>query len=231
MQQTEQELLADHIQKMGPELGELFHALSGELQWLHWRWNEFRALFGEKPSRIELMNDSAPLFFQVVHDTLFEITLLGVARFVSPPKSVGKLNLTIQRFCEPSLFILRPSLSLEISGFVATAIDASRFAVEWRNRHIAHRDLGLALKRNVKPLPKTTREMVEKALSALRDVLNQIEQRYCDSTTAYSFSVSPWGAENLLTVIRDGLLREQDRRARWDREEVQEDDMKPLPPI
>lgn len=53
------------IEKMGPELGSVFNALRNELVWLHVKWHQYRELFGEKPERIDLMNDAAPLFFEL----------------------------------------------------------------------------------------------------------------------------------------------------------------------
>ena len=54
----------EYLEVMGPELGALFHALYLELVWVHWRWKQFRILFGDKPSRIDLLNASAPFFFR-----------------------------------------------------------------------------------------------------------------------------------------------------------------------
>ena len=94
MERTEEHMLAEYAKKMGAELGPLFHALSSELSWIHWRWKQYRILFSEKRSRIHLLNASAPLFFQIIHNVLFEDTLLSIARLVSPAKSAGKQNLT-----------------------------------------------------------------------------------------------------------------------------------------
>jgi AbiU2 len=235
MQKTDEQVLAGYKEAMGQDLGELFHALSNELTWLHWHWAEFRTLFGKKPSRIDLMNESAPFFFRVVHDTLFESTLLGIARLVAPPKSAGKPNLTIQRFLPVQSqetteipLIGNRGLQAEINVLVQNAIAVAGFAVDWRNRHIAHRDLELSLKKSLEPLSEATREKVVEALSALREVLNFVEVSYCESTTAYDFVISTWGAETLLTIIRDGLLREKEIRERWNRGEFQQDNTEPI---
>jgi hypothetical protein len=57
------QVLEGYVKEMGSELGPIFHAVSNELTWVHWRWNQYRILFGEKPSLIELLNESAPFFF------------------------------------------------------------------------------------------------------------------------------------------------------------------------
>ena len=114
----------------------------------------------------------------------------------------------------------------EIIDLIEKAKAVAAFAIDWRHRHIAHRDLNLALHTNTKLLEAATREKVEAALSALRDVLNHIELAQCGASTLYG-GPSPWDAESLLYVIRDGLLREKDRQARWNKGEPHEDDLIP----
>jgi hypothetical protein len=230
--QTEFEVLTNEIAAMGPELGKLYHAISRDVTWLHWRWNEYRALFGEKPSRIDLMNESAPFIFQVLHDALFEQTLLGIARLVGPAKSAGNHVLSIERFIA---LIADDSLRTEITALVEDARTTADFAMQWRHRQIAHRDLVLALQdvapdaTSISPLPIATREKVEAALSALGAVIGKIELAYCKSSTHYASS--PWGAKTLLTLIRGGLLREEEKHDCRNRLERHADDINPLPAI
>lgn len=221
-----QEMLQHYVEKMGTELGPLFQAASSELSWMHWRWKQFRILFGEKPARLELLNQAAPFFFHTVHESLLELTLLGIARLVGPPKSVGKANLSFQAI--PPL--CDEKIRDQVSALVDKAKDAGGFAIDWRNRHIAHRDLDLSLGKSTRLLETATREKVESSLLTLRNVLNCIEVEYCEATTLYA-SPTPWDAESLLCVLRDGLLREKDRQACWDRLESHEDDIHPLGPI
>ena len=44
-----EEVEKQYVERMGPELGKLFHTLSAELTWVHWRWKQYRVLFGENP--------------------------------------------------------------------------------------------------------------------------------------------------------------------------------------
>jgi hypothetical protein len=216
-----EEVLAGYVAAMGQELGELFCATSNELSWIHWRWNQHRILFGEKPSRVDLLNEAASFFFLVVHHVFFEDTLLGIARLVGPLKSAGWPNLTVKRF-PPLLHDL--SFQNEVFNLIEKAETHAAFAIDWRHRHLAHRDLGLALRHpNVQPLAPVTREQVEGALSALRDVLDCIEGKYCNAHTAYSACLVPGDAKGLLYIIQSGLLREREKQARWARGEVQDE--------
>lgn len=223
-QQTAEEVRSAYIEKMGQELGELFHAASEELTEVHWRWNQYRILFGEKPSRIDLLNEAAPFFFRIIHDVLFEDTMLAIARLVGPIKSAGKPNLSIERFLP---LLSDPKLQHEVRTLIEQARDAAAFTHDYRNRRIAHRDLDLTLGKSALMLPVVTRQNIEKCLSILRDILDHMEGFYCKAHTAYTYSASGWGAESLLYVIRDGLLRRKERRACWHRSEQHADDINP----
>src|SRR3990172_5145349 len=94
---TPEEVRQQHLDLMGEELGSLYHALWNELAWLYAKWGEYVEMFGTKSSRIELVNQAAGHFFRVVQDSLWEDTLLHIARLTDPPKSRGKDNLTIRR--------------------------------------------------------------------------------------------------------------------------------------
>src|SRR5438270_3135411 len=96
-QSTAEEVHQQYLDAMGPKLGELYSKLWNECVSLHWKWEEYVALFGTTPERIDLLNRSAPSFFRVVQDTLWENILLHIARLTDPPQSVGKDNLTIRR--------------------------------------------------------------------------------------------------------------------------------------
>jgi hypothetical protein len=154
---------------------------------------------------------------------LFEDTLLAIARLVGPLMSVGKPNLTVERF--PPLLV-DVKLCDEVSSLIQKAKTSAAFAVDWRNRRLAHRDLDLSLKRNQLALAPATRERVEVSLSALRDVLNRIEVKCCNAATVYD-SPTHGDAETLLYVIRDGLLRDHERCERLKRGELRGEDMKP----
>lgn len=209
---------------MGSDLGARFHAIRNELIWLYWRWGEFRVLFVEQPSRIALMDKSAPHFFSIVYDAFFETTLLGIARLVGPPKS-GRDQFNLSIHLLPPL-LAKPSLKQEVTNLVEKAKYAGDFAITWRHKRIAHRDLTYELKPTAAALPDATPAKVDAVLSAIRDVVNRVELAYCDSHTWYG-DTSPWGAKAVLTIIRDGLLRRGDRETFWKKGERHPDDIDP----
>ena len=125
---TAEEQRQECIQQMGDTLGCQFHALWQEVAWLYSKWAEYLELFGTSPFRVELLNSAAPGFFRIVQDTLWEDTILHIARLTDRPESFGKANLTIRRL--PGL--VDDAIRLGAAAFVPKDawIDELRPAIE-----------------------------------------------------------------------------------------------------
>lgn len=203
---TTEEVKRHHIEMMGDTLGSLYHALWNELAWLYTKWREYVELFGTTPSRIDLMNQVSGLFFRVVQDSLWEDSILHIARLTDPPKSVGKKNLTIRQL--PDL-IEETTLKERLSELIDLAVKKAEFSRDWRNRHIAHKDLDLALSNGAQPLKPASRAKVKEALSSISDVLNVLSTHYMDSTTLFERISGSGGAVSLLHVLENGLQAEK----------------------
>lgn len=206
-----EEVKQQHIERMGKELGSIFNELCNELSWLYIKWNQYVVLYGTKPARIDLTNQAAPLFFRIVQDTLWEDTLLHIARLTDPPKTAGKNNLTILLL--PHL-VEKNNLSNQVSNLCAIAVEKADFCRDWRNRHIAHIDLHLAVKEGVASLLPASRSKVKDCLSAISDVLNAVNSHYFNSTTMFDWADDHRGAIDLLYLIDDGLRSAKDRQER-----------------
>lgn len=211
MYRTAEESKDANVIAMGEELGLLYSALWQQIASLHLKWAEYVVLFGTKESRVKLLNAAAGQFFRVVQDTLWEDTVLHIARLTDSPASVGRPNLSIRRL--PGLIDDLPT-KLDVTARVEEALEASEFCRDWRNRHIAHRDLELALKRGADPLKAGSREKVRKAMEALEAVLNSVAEHYLNSTTSFDVGDSAGGALSLLYVLEDGLKAEKARKER-----------------
>jgi hypothetical protein len=162
-------------------------------------------LFGTKPSRIDLLNRAAPQFFRMLQDELFEATLLHLSRITDPPYSLNdknKPNLSIRALAEHST---DAKLKTDVEKAVADAVKATDFARTWRNQHIAHKDLKLALDQQGTALPDASRKQVKEALQSIAAVLNLVASHYSKSQTAFDKVASFHGAESLLHVLHRGL--------------------------
>lgn len=204
------EVKQEHIRHLGDDLGSLFHELWGEVGWLYIKWHEYVELFGKTRSRIDLLNKSAPLFFRIVQDSLWEDMLLHIARLTDPPKSKGKDNLTIQRLSG----LVNQEMEGIISKQIAEAMDSADFCRDWRNRHLAHRDLKLAVDEQAEPLKSTSRAKVRQALENIAKVINTISEYYMKSTIGFDLVREPGGAEDLIYILDDGIKADNERRQR-----------------
>jgi len=214
-----EEVRKEHLDTLGPDFGPVYHALYNECTLLHIKYVE---LYGTKPERINLLNRAAGLFFRVVQDTLWEDTLLNIARLVDPPISIGKDNLTVQRL--PPL-IVDVEFRTEIQGLVNAAVNATAFARDWRNRHIAHRDLTIALEEGPKALSPASRKHVKEALHAVSRVLQRVNEFYFNSEVRFDIIAEPNDAISLLYVIQDGVEAEEQRQQRLREGKIEPDDI------
>lgn len=219
---TAEQVKNHHIVRMGEELGPLYHALWNELAWLYFKWGEYVEIFGTKPSRLELVNQAAGQFFRIVQDSLWEDSLLHIARLTDRPSSVGRKNLTIRRLPD---FLDEEALKKSVTQLIETALEKTAFARDWRNRRIAHKDLDLALKNGAEPLKAASRAKVKEALAAISDALNAISSHYMDSSTMFKGVGTSRGAVSLLYVLDDGLRAEKERSDRLRAGDYSEDDL------
>jgi AbiU2 len=221
-EQTAEEAKKGYVEKMGDPLGTQFFALWQELAILHFYWGEYVQLFGTKPTRIELMNDAAPGFFHMIQEELWESRLLHLARITDASATAGKTNLTIRNL--PGL-ISDAAVKAKVTPLIEAALKATEFCRDWRNRHIGHKDLKLALGDPAQPLAEASRKQVKDALKSIADVMNAVELHYCDSQTAYDLGGRFTGAVALLHVLNDGVKTRDARDKRIEAGEYREEDL------
>ncbi len=208
---TAEQVRDEHLQVLGPTLGPLYNALYNEVTWLHAKWNQYRILFAESPERIELLNGVAGFFFRVIQDVLWEDMVLHIARLTDQPKSAQKDNLTLLRLAAA---VQAPALSREIEKLVKQALTDAKFVRDWRNRHLAHRDLALAVDDRATPLSGISRESMERALAALRAVLNKIEGHFWHSEVVFMQVIASGDAEDVAYYLKFAVEADSRRRAR-----------------
>jgi hypothetical protein len=203
--QSAEEQKKANITAMGEELGTLYSALWQELVIGHVYWLEYVDLFGTKSSRIDMLNQAAPMFFRMVQDEIWSMTLLNLARMTDPAFSMSrkdKANLSIQGL--PDL-IKDAGLKSTVAKLVDNALNATDFTRDWRNRQVGHRDLAIALNTATTPLKNASRSQVNDALASLAAVLNALEQHFFKSKTGFELTSRHNGAVTLLCLLDEGL--------------------------
>jgi hypothetical protein len=220
--QSADEIKKRNIEKMGEPLGAQFSALWQELAILYVYWAEYQDLFGTKLSRIELVNRAAPMFFHMLQKELWDSRLMHLARITDSSETAGKKNLTIRNL--PDL-ISDAALKAEVTKLVGAAVKSTEFCRDWRNRHIGHSDLKLALGEPAAALADASRKQVSDALKAVSDVLNAIELHYFKSQTAYDLTPRHNGAVTLLYALNDGIKVQNERAERAKAGEFRQGDL------
>jgi hypothetical protein len=148
---------------------------------------------------------------------LLEETLLHIARLTDPPKSMGRENLTIKKLPE---LVNDPMIKITVEALVETVMNKKKFCRDWRNRHLAHRDLDLAMNKSAKPLKTASRKQVTEALKTIADVLNEVSVHYAESEMLFAGTHSAGGAVSLLYVLDDGIRVQAIRKERMLRGEI-----------
>jgi hypothetical protein len=208
--QTAEEVRERHVEAMGDEIGELFYLLKQQLFQLFVQWNEYVDAFGTNEERIALLNKVAGGFARSVQDALWADVLLGLTRITDPPRSVGKDNLSVAR--NPNL--LDGELKESVAELVNVAAETTTFARDWRNRHLAHRDLSHAMDPSASPLEKASRAHVRDALEAIVAVMNKVEVAFESSSTFYAEARYSNGIVGLLYTLDDGVRFDEQRLER-----------------
>lgn len=189
---------------MGDDLGLIFWRLFNECAWLHVKWREYVRLFGVDEARIELLNKTAPGFFRLVEDSLFEDVVLHIARLTDPERvgsSGGRATLTVQRLPKLVAEAIRP----EVGAKLTLALEVTAFARDWRNRHVAHLDLHLALDQGAEPLAHASRQSVRTGLDSITDLLNIVETHYRGGPVEYAAVGYEGDADSLVYFLKKGL--------------------------
>ena len=222
-ERTPAEARADYERQMGPELGSTYGQLWQEVAWIHSKWEEYVVLFGTSPERVALLNEAAPSFCRLIQDTLWEDVLIHIGRLTDRPSTGGKGRDNLSLLALPEL-VDRPPTKAKVESQIGVCLASSAFARDWRNRHIAHRDLRLALGSSSLPLAAASRAMVVNALQDMTAVMNCVAKEYLDSTSFFESGPSIGGALELLYVLRDGVAARKDRLARLERGELSPSD-------
>jgi hypothetical protein len=86
---------------------------------------------------------------------------------------------------------------------IKAALAATKFVHEWRNRRVAHADLQHLLDQRPEPLKGGSQADVEAALSAFRELFNEIGHHFCDSHMVFDLA-GVAGAECVLRRLAEG---------------------------
>lgn len=204
---------------------ELWASLAADVVWLHGRWIIYRQLFGTNEARVQLLNETAGTVTWMLQQLLLHDVQISLSKLGDPAGSGTRKNLTLRTL----------HATLETTGEIEVAatmkpllevFDASCKKVRHRrNKWIAHSDLATKLSARATPLSGPSREEIEAALLALREVMNSVELHYTESQMAYEHFVMQQDGEYLISalaraerykeLVKEGVIPRDDFRKRF----------------
>jgi hypothetical protein len=184
-------------------IGPAFLALSSDLIWIYARWLTFKELFSHSEERIALLNDAAPNFFYITEETLRDAVVLGICRLADPLEMAGRTNLVLESLiAELRPDVDRDSILLNTLTPMLVALRADIQPLrDSRNRRIAHRDHGVAL-RAEEALPGISIAQVDRALKLCANFLNTYQVYWIDTPTEFDAMSMYRGAHAVVEALR-----------------------------
>jgi hypothetical protein len=183
----------------------LWTTLDREITWLHGRWIIYRQLFGTNKERVELLNESAGTFFNVLQDVLLHDVQLSLSKLGDPAGSGSRENMTLEALHQ----VLQASGEMLVADKMKASMQKFETACvkirHRRNKWIAHFDRSTMLNDDVIPRMGPSREEIENALEALREAMNCISLHYAETTIGYEHFSMQADGEALIQSLRRGL--------------------------
>ena len=137
--QTAEEVLGSYVEKMGNELGPVFHHCRQKFIATTRVWDIYCVLFGNR-ERVDLLNRSSGFVAMHLHWQFLGGTILGLLRLLDPPATMGKPNLTLQSL--PNL--VSDELSSDVADRVKSLLNSCNGLKKVRDKILAHNDFGRA---------------------------------------------------------------------------------------
>ncbi|ALF88466.1 MULTISPECIES: hypothetical protein [Ralstonia solanacearum species complex] len=204
---------------------EIWATIWSDVTWLHGRWQIYRQLFGISKARIDLFNETASTVASILHDVLLRDVQIAICKLGDSAKSGRSKNLTLRRLQSE----LRDAGEIDVADQMGPLLDtfetASKAVRDRRNKWIAHSDLDTLLEARTKPLHGPSRQEIETILTALRDVMHCVEDKYTGGTTAHERLVMNHTGEHVINafarakryeeLVKEGRIPRDDFRRRF----------------
>lgn len=191
---------------MNPDVQREFDLLQVELGALGYRLSEYRYLYGSTPERFNFLHSIAPVFFNLMFETLWGDMLMHLTRVTGPALTrVGKVvhnNLSLKRLQN----LMGSECPESVTAAIGAAGEAAKFAEPARNKIYAHRDVIVA--KDGKALGEqqlgSVDEMV-KALGLCEAALDAVAAYYVGTNRATYWHHVGWGiAADMVRVLEAG---------------------------
>ncbi len=197
----------------GPQLGPLFRVLRNEVGWLFVKWDQFQTLYGGRGERLDLVNATAPLFFRVVEEALWNDIRSHIRALSAEAEPNRQYTIAAMSVHDVAPLIDDDKLRTEIRMLLSRVSRATEWAREGGMHRRVRGEVAVALERKARPLDGPSRAAVTDALEAIAAVVNYLSWHYQQSTITFDTAGYPHGVVALLYAIQHGRSAQDSRRA------------------
>lgn len=209
------------------EIAPVYKRLQNELVWMHAAWMLHGQLYSHSERRIDLLNESASIFFRIVQDMFIRDIAISLSKITDPARSNKKYeNLSLRYLHE---LVMKNStlgrIHQDLEEIISIIDKESKNIRANRNKILAHLDLRTAMSVDKDRAPPFSKHNIEHCLKLCRDYMNAIEGECNDSELFYERFGGPGNGDDLAYLLKtaaayDKLLRE--RKISWDHLEKSE---------
>ncbi len=199
------------IETMGipPDIQEHWASLHYEVTLLHVHWAYYRELYGTSRKRVDVLNQCAGTFFNNLHWILLDHVQLTLAKLGDPPVSKTPRGRRENLVVGALIRKIKDRGDASLAANLKTANRVFRKSCDHirdrRNTRIAHFDLDTMQKERAGLAAGPSRDEIESALTALRELMNLVEGFYCDNRTRYELTITEGDGESMLSMLARGL--------------------------
>lgn len=164
--------------------------------------DEFHYLFAGPRERSELLDRTAPWFFNYVSRLMVWQLILRISRLTDQPSVRGHRNLTISVLLDDPGLDSIPGLRARVTSAIADIHEIAKPVREHRHKAVAHLDHGVALQTPGAELPKLPKSLIEECLTEMERVYNLVSGEV--HNTGAVFELSALGdAKSLVTALEN----------------------------
>jgi hypothetical protein len=188
-------------EKIPERLKVLYSCLLGDVIFIREQWQMYEMLYGQE-EYWNLINKSAPRFFEMLDYQLVDYFILALSRLGDPADQRIKRQIVQNFTLEQLLLKLDQSshavLIQELKPLLDDYQRKCQTIREQRKKRVAHSDYNTKMEPGKPPLPDISRKMLHEALMAAEDYLNQFENHFSGKDCDPYREFSPDGADILL---------------------------------
>lgn len=169
------------------KLKESIDLLYNNITWLCLKWRIYKQFFGTSKEIVDLLNKFSGLTFKIFQDVLYDDIIVSICKLTDPAKTSGKENLTINRL----LVLIRDKYEDLYKKLLDIKVEIDSECVNiraQRNKKISHIDFEAA-KFDYKDLKGISRANISKVVECICKYMNEINNYFFDSTTAYQMVI------------------------------------------